>query len=103
MSLTSVSDWISEVSTPEFVWYAKRLSGNDTLANDSHQAGPYIPKRVAFHVCPDLHLPQSVNPDKWIELYIDSHSDRKRVRVVWYNKAKDECRITNLGGKGRPF
>lgn len=99
MSLINVSDWISEVSELSYVWYAKRLSGNDTLANDSHQAGPYIPKRVAFHVCPDLLKSQSENPDRWIDLYIDSHTDCRRVRVVWYKKAKDECRITNLGGK----
>lgn len=99
-----VSDWLEDVTKPRYVWYVKRLSGNDTLANGSHQAGPYIPKSLLFGVFPSLNRPQDRNPDKWFELYIDSHADSRTARVVWYNNkrhggTRDEARITNLGGQ----
>ena len=48
MSLHSILDWIDEVSGSEYIWFVKYLSGNDTGANNTHQAGPYIPNTVAF-------------------------------------------------------
>jgi hypothetical protein len=43
MPVGDITDWLDEYSGSEFVWYIKRLSANDTLANNTHQAGPYIP------------------------------------------------------------
>lgn len=40
--------WLDKASGDGWVWYAKRLSANDSGATDSHQAGIYIPKHVAF-------------------------------------------------------
>lgn len=92
-----------ECSSTEFVWYVKRLSGNDTLATGSHQAGPYIPKSFLFTVLPSIRILERKNPDKWFDLYIDSHADSRKVRAIWYNNklqagTRDETRLTNLGG-----
>lgn len=104
MAVAELVDWLDEYTGDEFVWYVKRLSGNDTLANGSHQAGPYVPKSVLFELFPDLNQPERTDPDCWFELYVDSHLDHKRVRAVWYNNkyrggTRDEARLTNFGGK----
>lgn len=106
MPLVDLTDWIDDFSGPKFAWYVKRLSGNDTLANGSHQAGPYVPKTVAFSLFPSINSIERRNPDSWFDLYVDSHPDRRRARIVYYNNrfhgnarsGRDEARITNLGG-----
>jgi hypothetical protein len=99
MDLADLNDWIADYIRPQYLWYVKRLSGNDTLANGSHQAGPYIPKPVAFRVLPDLYKPDLINPDVLLNLYIDSHHDHRQARAIWYNnKTRNEARITRLGG-----
>jgi hypothetical protein len=111
-ALADLTDWMDENAKPHITWYVKRLSGNDTLANGSNQAGPYIPKEFLFQVFPSLHRPADENPDKWFEARIDSHADVRTVRAVWYNsavrekpvagekkkKSRNEARITNFGG-----
>ena len=81
MPVLDVEQWIEEQSGEGRVWYAKRLSGNDTLANNAHQAGPYIPKDLLFRLFPSLNAPSAVNPDHWFDLYVDSHADHQRVRA----------------------
>jgi hypothetical protein len=104
MPFADVSEWLDEQSGRDVVWLAKRLSGNDTLANESNQAGPYLPKEFLFNVFPDLNQPEAVNPDVWFDFYIDSHADFQRVRAVWYNGrvrgtgTRNEARLTNFGG-----
>lgn len=106
-SLTDLMDWLDEQSRPGVLWYLKRLSGNDTLANKSHQAGPYIPKDVLFDVFPSLNQQEVKNPDLWFSLTIDSHPDVRDVRAVWYNNkfhgnskgGRNEARVTNFGGQ----
>jgi hypothetical protein len=106
MPLTELSDWLDTVAGPSYVWYVKRLSGNDTLANESHQAGPYIPKEFLFSVLPTLNRPDARNPDAWFDLYLDSHADHRKVRAIWYNNklhdnpkgGRNEARLTNFGG-----
>ena len=103
MSLTNVTDWMNEFGTNDSIWYIKRLSGNDTLATGAHQAGPYIPKQILFRVFPEINQPKAKNPDTKFDLYIDSHSDHKLVRAVWYNnrlrgRTRNEARLTGLGG-----
>src|SRR3546814_3347689 len=65
-----MSEWSSDVGSsdlehgaPDFVWYVKRLSGNDTLANKSNQAGPYIPRDFLFGIFPALDRRDVKNPD----------------------------------------
>jgi hypothetical protein len=108
MPLVDVVTWIDEQSADHIVWYVKRLSANDTLANGAHQAGPYIPKGFLFEIFPSLNRPQTENPDKWFWLAVDSHSDGREVRAVWYNnknrgRSRDEARLTNFGGSASPL
>lgn len=113
MAVTDLETWLDEYSREDTIWYAKRLSGNDTLANRSHQAGPYIPKDFLFEIFPELNNPEARNPDTHLDLYIDSHADHRRVRIVWYNNAlwpdgpatrgRNETRITGFGGQASPL
>ena len=96
MALTDVTEWMDEFGRPGFVWYAKRLSANDTLATGGHQAGPYVPKECLFDIFPTLNNPQAENPDHRFNLYIDSHSDHRMVRAVWYNN-----RVRGQGTRNR--
>ena len=103
MAPTDLKNWLDKHSNPNSIWYAKRLSGNDTLANRTHQAGPYIPKDFLFDVFPKLNSPGTRNPDVWFDLHIDSHADRRCVRAIWYNNkfhngTRNETRLTNFGG-----
>lgn len=104
MPVMSLSDWVLEFSRPENLWYVKRLSANDTLANKAHQAGPYIPREVIFRVVPSLLRMAGDNPRVDIEAFIDSHPDRRTVKAIWYNRRasearpRNEARITNWGG-----
>ena len=104
MPLAELSDWLGENTRPDLIWYAKRLSANDTLATEAHQAGPYIPKDFLFRVFPGLNRPDAENPDVRFDLYIDSHADHWQVRAVWYNNrlrggTRNEARLTNFGGR----
>lgn len=101
-----IADWLNEYSGPNYTWYVKRLSGNDTRANNSHQAGPYIPKELLFEVLPTLNRDDVENPDVRFNVYVDSHADYREVRAVYYNSkrykrqgnGRDETRLTNWGG-----
>ncbi|WP_202796486.1 type II restriction endonuclease [Citromicrobium sp. JLT1363] len=105
--MMELPDWLDQYAVGNVLWYAKRLSGNDTLANDSHQAGPYVPKNIIFSVVPSIDRRDIKNPDSWLDFYIDSHSDHVRARAVYYNNKyhgsmakspRDEARFTNFGG-----
>jgi hypothetical protein len=106
--LTSVSDWIGEVSGDSFIWYVKRLSGNDTLANGSHQAGPYIPRDFILDIFPSMSTGKDENQERWIDFHVDSHGDSRQIRAVWYNNTyrggtRNEARLTNFGGSASPL
>src|SRR5262249_41012490 len=103
MAVADVTDWTAEFAKPGNVWYAKRLSCKHTPATHSHQAGPYIPKDFLFRMFPAVHKPEAENPDHRFDLYIDSHSDHRTVRAIWYNNrlrggTRNECRLTGFGG-----
>ncbi len=108
--MTDFSRWIAEFADLDRLWYAKRLSGNDTLATGAHQAGPYIPRDLLNSLFPSLNRPEVLNPDVRFELFVDSHAVRKTVRAVWYNNRlhggkskRNESRLTRLGGKSSPL
>ena len=109
MASTDFDAWMDECSRPGTVWYAKRLSANDTLANRTHQAGPYIPREVLFTVLPVLDRPEHHNPDARFPLRIDSHDRVPRmVRTIWYNNklrggTRNEARVTGFGGRRSPL
>jgi len=103
MAVADVSDWIDEFGRPGMVWYAKRLSANDTLATHAHQAGPYFSREFLFRIFPALNRPEAENPDVRFDLCIDSHADRRTIRAVWYNNrrrggTRNEARLTGFGG-----
>lgn len=108
MALADLSDWLDDHSGANFIWYVKRLAGNDTLANGSHQAGPYVPKSFLFQMFPAINTRSEKNPRVDFDLYIDSHSDHKRVKAIYYNnrffdttakRGRDEARLTGFEGK----
>ncbi len=104
MALIDLTDWMNDHSGPGALWYAKRLSANDTLANNTHQAGPYFPKSVIFSLFPKLYAPEKLNPRVQFSVHIDSHSgDTRNVTAIWYNNklhggTRDDARLTNFGG-----
>ena len=105
MISTDVTDWLELWSGKESVWYVKRLSGNDTLANGAHQAGPYIPRDTLLGLIPDLDRQGELNPRVDLDIHIDSHGDCKRASAIWYNNrfhggTRNETRLTGFGGSG---
>lgn len=103
MALIDLGDWLSDSLEEGSVWYLKRLAANDTLANESHQAGPYFPKELLFELFPALHAQDQQNPRIEFDAYIDSHADHRRVTAIWYNNrlfggTRNETRLTNWGG-----
>lgn len=106
MALADLTDWLDDFTGPSIVWYVKRLSGNDTLANGSHQAGPYIPRSFLFEIFPAINRTDIKNPDLRFDVYIDSHADHRTARAIYYNNkfhenpkgGRNEARITGFGG-----
>lgn len=101
--MPDLRNWLDAHSRRGFSWFAKHLSGNDTLANGAHQAGPYIPRDLLLRLLPGLDRPDEANPDVRFDLDIASHDDRRLARAVWYNNmlrggTRNEARVTNLGG-----
>jgi hypothetical protein len=98
-----IDEWIPEYTVDGKLWCAKRLSGNDTLANGSHQAGPYIPKQILFFYIPELEDENRLNPDAKVRVNVDSHDEIHQARAIWYNnklfgKTRNEARMTGFGG-----
>jgi len=106
-----LGDWLDAVAGPEWQWYAKRLSGNDTLATGSHQAGPYMPKNTVFSVFPSLLARDEDNPRTELKVQIRSDDIGLAgftVTAIWYNNkqrggSRDETRITGWGGAASPL
>ena len=98
-----LADWIAECQVMGGYWLAKRLSANDTGASDSHQAGLYVPKALAFRIFPELTVSDNNNPESAIRVAAGSHSHERTCRVIWYRQGtRDETRITRWGGMGSP-
>lgn len=99
MPVLSLPDWITEFARPGNLWCVKRLSANDTLATESHQAGAYIPKSAIFAALPSLKRMEGGNPRIPLDAFIDSHPDRRTVNAIWYNqRTRNEARVTGWGG-----
>ena len=102
-----LASMIANCLQPDRIWYAKRLSGNDTLATGAHQAGPYLPKRLAFSVFPIMNsLPVLLNPEARLRVVVHSHKQSSNARAIYYNNkiaaggTRNEVRMTNFGGRG---
>lgn len=83
MAVSDFTDWLGVFCAPGVALFVKRLSGNDTLANGTHQAGPYIPKDFLFRIFPMINRTDEKNPDHRFELAVDSHMDAREVRVIY--------------------
>ena len=106
--MIDIVEWIDRSVGPGCIWYAKRLSYNDTQRSGSHQAGPYISKDMLFRLFPDLNDPNEENPRVEFDMYIDSDADHRRVNAIWYNNkmrggTRNETRLTGFGGAGSAF
>lgn len=104
MAIADLTNWISEYGRPGYIWYAKRLAANDTLATEAHQAGPYLPKEFLFRIFPALNRPDRENPDTHFDIFIDSHAGHTTARAIWYNNklrggTRNESRLTGFGGR----
>lgn len=104
-----VHTWISDVSGPQWYWYAKILASNDTLLTRAHQAGPYIPKRVVLTLFPSVASSRDLNPRRSFDVSIDSHGVSTKGTAIWYNNhvvtagTRNETRITGWGGRASPI
>ena len=92
--------WLADVSAPEWRWFAKRLSANDTGLTRSNQVGIYLPKSVAFPLLGIVEGPgqRRVDRDRHWQYRLLSHAQAGELRLVYY-ASKDECRLTRFGGK----
>jgi EcoRII C terminal/Restriction endonuclease EcoRII, N-terminal len=108
-----LADWFERVSGPEWLWYVKYLSANDTYAKANvHQGGPYVAKEVLRVVFPRLseRAEREENPDLFFDAIVDSHEGhRATLRLVWYNSrrlgqrnGRDEARLTRWGATDAP-
>lgn len=106
-----LDDWVDEVSGATFVWYVKRLSGNDTQLTGGHQAGPYIPKALAFDLCPQFSDLSLKNPRSPVRLTVSPDGFATTANLIYYNNkfhenpssGRDETRLTRLGGRDNPL
>ncbi len=108
MPAARLSEWINQCQELGGYWYVKRLSGNDTQATGSHQAGPYIPNADAFQIFPKLHDPAQENPRVGFRIISVSHEHTAHANIIWYNNrlrdgTRNETRITGLGGIESPL
>lgn len=101
--MDDLTGWLDEVSSDDSIWFVKRLSGNDTLANESHQAGPYVPKALMFAVIPTWIGQTGSNQKSAISVSVDSHDQHCMATATWYNNryrggTRNETRLTGFGG-----
>ncbi len=109
-----LADWLATVSGPQWLWYAKYLSANDTYAKKNvHQGGPHLGKPLFAEAFPGLthRADREVNPDLMLPARIDSHGEALDLRLVWYNSkrlsgqknGRDEARLTRWGSSDSPL
>ena len=99
-------DWLTRIATDEWVWYAKRLSANDTGLTGGHQVGFYVPGDFALRVAPEL-AESIVNPRRELRFTLISHGQHARPNLIYYNSrivrrqpnGRNEFRLTGFGGQ----
>lgn len=104
-----IADWLEEIKGSECLFYAKRLSGNDTGATKSHQAGIYFPNKVMADVFPEIDRIDIHNPDHFLKAIVESHNlPEQELRVIYYNSkprgegTRNEKRITRWKETSEP-
>ncbi len=112
--LRQLAHWLTDVSGPEWLWYAKYLSANDTYAKPNvHQGGPHLGRALINEAFPQLvyRAERDANPDLFLPTRIDSHGEHLELRLVWYNSrrltgqanGRDEARLTRWGRTDSPL
>lgn len=106
-----LDDWIEEVSFNDVTWFVKRLSGNDTQLTGGHQAGPYIPRELAFALAPEFEdlSQKNLRIDVFLEVMPAAYEQLSN--IIYYNNkfhenpagGRNEMRLTRLGGKENPL
>ena len=108
-----LTEWMEQVTGPDWLWYVKYLSANDTYAKSNvHQGGPYVAKEVLRVVFPRLseRADRDENPDLFVDTIVDSHEGyQTTLRLIWYNSkrlgqrnGRDEARQTRWGAIDAP-
>lgn len=104
----TVREWVNQIVQDGGLVLVKRLSANDSGATGGHQAGPYIPKRIAFRIAPALADGAAENPRVEVDVVSASHDHTAMCNLIWYNNAgrggtRDEVRLTGFGGATSPM
>lgn len=104
-----LTEWLPFALAPPRRAIYKRLSANDTGASGGHQAGPYVPNRVAFALFADLDT-DAPNPRHQVTLRLLSHAQTSQLSLIYYNNrrwqaggTRNECRLTGFGGSQSAF
>lgn len=102
-SVKTIEAWLAEWRGNAAVYYAKRLSGNDTGLTGAHQAGLYLPVGLVRQLCPGWEGVPA--PGMTLPMTLDSDGEEERdLRLVWYNeKTRNEGRLTRWGGRSSPM
>lgn len=104
----AVGEWVRQIVQDGGLVLVKRLSANDSGATGGHQAGPYIPKHIAFRISPALADGAAENPRVEVDVVSASHDHAATCNLIWYNNARrggtrDEVRLTGFGGATSPM
>lgn len=103
--LGELQDWLVRIGGPDWSWFAKRLSANDTGLTGAHQAGFHVPRDFAMAVAPELSGSVS-NPRRRLSFHTVSHGQRSEPSLIYYNSfvflrqanGRNEFRVTGFGG-----
>jgi hypothetical protein len=104
--LGELQDWLVRIGGPEWSWFSKRLSANDTGLTGAHQAGFHVPRDFAKVVAPELSGSVS-NPRRRLSFNTVSHGQVSEPSLIYYNSfvflrqanGRNEFRVTGFGGK----
>jgi hypothetical protein len=103
--IDALRDWLMRIGSADWVWYAKRLSANDTGLTGSHQVGFYLPGDFALTVAPEL-AELVLNPRRSLRFTLVSHDQNGEPSIIYYNSrtvrrqanGRNEFRVTGFGG-----
>ena len=106
LSLERLRAWLAAIGDDEWLWFAKRLSANDTGLTGGHQVGFYLPGDFALTVAPEL-AQLVLNPRRVLRFGLISHGQRSEPSLIYYNSrpirhqanGRNEFRVTGFGGR----
>lgn len=104
--VVALGDWLASIAGSEWVWFAKRLSANDTGLSGGHQVGIYVPGDFALTVAPEL-AEAVLNSRRALRFHLRSHDQRCTPSLIYYNSrtirrqanGRNEFRLTGFGGR----